>query len=695
MRKELLKRCGLVLMGASALTACTDSKYDLNDIDGTMHLGSGTLTLPASSTDSIYLGNLFDLAADGPIKKIAAPNSSIPGDSIYYLDVEGSADPTTINIEDITIKSPTPDAIVADMILSNSGGSAKRKAPQVGTSSAIFQYDIQNDATYDISTGTTEPINVDVMDIRHIGIDPTVYRLNITLSNELGNIDIIKKLHFDDLRVTLPKGFNVQSCTYKGNPIDVSNAYNGEIIICDESDAEGYDPSGAPLALTLTIDGATVSDATDVHFSRNTHHANLEGVIQLHGYARVYEDDIDNDKLSSRYQAALEEKYEKEYKEDLNADPINTQILITQLITQKMEALNDGDYDEAINMLLPSIHIYGPSSFSRDFVVNSFSGSLRHEVEKIDDIELNDLPDFLEDDEVTLNLRNPQVFLKLFTSLETAITTDIQMIPYKKVGLTKVNMKDENNQDVVISIDNIEYDGASRDTLLLCIAKDTTDIDWPAEYRHLTYRDKIQVENIGDLIKQVPDLIGIKGKNGSEKLIVNLPNCDDVSINNDYDVEFSYKVFNPLTFGEGFKIVYKDEDTGWDIADDLKDIDINTLEFTAVATSNVPLALKLTATPLDAFGNPVNGITVSYKNHDDTNWQTAGLEIPANARDANVRIRITATDGSLKNLDGLRYRADLTGEPSEHEFNALRTKSYLRLYNIRLSIVDGVTIKDE
>jgi hypothetical protein len=109
----------------------------------------------------------------------------------------------------------------------------------------------------------------------------------------------------------------------------------------------------------------------------------------------------------------------------------------------------------------------------------------------------------------------------------------------------------------------------------------------------------------------------------------------------------------------------------------------------------VPLALKLTATPLDAFGNPVNGITVSYKNHDDTNWQTAGLEIPANALDANVRIRITATDGSLKNLDGLRYRADLTGEPSEHEFNALRTKSYLRLYNIRVSIVDGVTIKDK
>ena len=691
MRKELLKRCGLVLMGAAALTACTDSKYDLNDIDGTMHLGSGTLTLPASSTDSIYLGNLFDLAADGPIKKIADPNSSIPGDSIYYLDVEGSADPTTINIEDITIKSPTPDAIEADMLLATGGNvKGQRKAPQVGDAEAIFQYDIQNDATYDITTSTTDPINDDVQDIKHIGIDPVVYTLSITLSNEQGNIDIIKKLHFDDLNVTLPKGFDVQKCTYQGKNIDVSDAYNGKIIICDKKDIEGYDPSGEPLVLTLTIDGATLADTTDVHFFRNLQgqkHANLEGNIQLHGFARVYESDIDGDKLATRYQAALENKYQAE----LITDPIGT----AALIGQKMQALSDGNYDEAIAMLLPSIHIYGPNDFNKDFVVNAFSGALRHEVEKIDDIELNDLPDFLEDDEVTLNLRNPQVFLKLFTSLETAITTDIQMIPYKKVGQTKVNMKDENNQDVVISIDNIEYDGASRDTLLLCIAKDTTDIDWPAEYRHLTYRDKIQVENIGDLIKRVPDLIGIKGKNGSEKLIVNLPNCDDVSINNDYDVEFSYKVFNPLTFGEGFKIVYKDEDTGWDIADDLKDIDINTLEFTAVATSNVPLALKLTATPLDAFGNPVNGITVSYKNHDDTNWQAAGLEIPANALDANVRIRITATDGSLKNLDGLRYRADLTGEPSEHEFNALRTKSYLRLYNIRLSIVDGVTIKDE
>ncbi|MCR5819513.1 MAG: hypothetical protein K6F94_00980 [Bacteroidaceae bacterium] len=681
MRKKLLKHCSAMLIGAAALTACTDSKYDLSDIDTTMHFGSGTLTLPASSTDSIYLGNLFDLAVDGPIKLVADPTSGIPGDSIYYLDVEGSADPTNINIDDITITKPqhAPINATIDLIDSENGVKGQSRHKRVrDNSTTIFKYNI-NDLGQILSANTKSAISSDVVDIKEIGFGLVTYTLNINVSTaDADNISIINKLYLDSFTVNIPKGLDVKSCKYKGEDVSVADAKEKGLIVLSTRDEDGYAPASGPLQLVLTIDGASINDATDLHFNATNHSASMSGQIMLSGNVELTLGNIDQTKLDNAYQAKLQEEGFSDAE-----------------ITVKRLALASGNYDDAVKKVLNPLYITGPGSFDKDFTVSSFSGSLRHEVDEIDNIELDDLPDFLEDDEVTLNLKNPQVFLKLYTSLETTISTDIQLIPYKKQGGADIVMKDESGNDITICVDNIEYDGTKRDTMLLCIAKDTSNITWPAEFSHLTYRKMNQVENIGDIIKKVPDMIGIKGKDGNSKLIVNLPECEDVAINNNYSVDFSYKVSNPLTFGEGFKIIYKDEDTGWDVAEDLEDIDVSTLELTGVASSNVPLGLKLTATPLGVDGQPISGITITYMNHDQSTYQSAGLEIPANALNANIRMRITASNGTLKLLDGIKYRAELTAEPSEHEFNALRTKSYLKLYNIRVSIVDGITIESE
>lgn len=51
----------MVVAGAIAMTGCSDSKYDFNEIDSTIGIGGGGLELPGSSTDTIQLSDVLDI----------------------------------------------------------------------------------------------------------------------------------------------------------------------------------------------------------------------------------------------------------------------------------------------------------------------------------------------------------------------------------------------------------------------------------------------------------------------------------------------------------------------------------------------------------------------------------------------------------------------------------------------------------
>lgn len=51
----------VAVAGVVALTGCTDSKYDFNEIDSTIGIGGDGLTLPGSSTDTIQLSDVLDI----------------------------------------------------------------------------------------------------------------------------------------------------------------------------------------------------------------------------------------------------------------------------------------------------------------------------------------------------------------------------------------------------------------------------------------------------------------------------------------------------------------------------------------------------------------------------------------------------------------------------------------------------------
>lgn len=82
--------------GLGTLAGCTDSDFDLSQVDMTVGLGNGELSLPVSSTDTILLSDVLKL---NDSKTVVEQEN---GD--YYFQQEGEVvNPTSVSIQPVTV----------------------------------------------------------------------------------------------------------------------------------------------------------------------------------------------------------------------------------------------------------------------------------------------------------------------------------------------------------------------------------------------------------------------------------------------------------------------------------------------------------------------------------------------------------------------------------------------------------------
>lgn len=91
----------VAMAGMFALSGCTDSDYDFNEIDATMGFGSDGLTLPVNSTDTIKLADVLEL--DGSDCVVEKSN----GDYVFEQTGE-KVDPVRPEIDKITVSESDP-----------------------------------------------------------------------------------------------------------------------------------------------------------------------------------------------------------------------------------------------------------------------------------------------------------------------------------------------------------------------------------------------------------------------------------------------------------------------------------------------------------------------------------------------------------------------------------------------------------
>ncbi len=673
MRKQILTQALLALCGgALVLTACVDKDYDFGNLDTTVKIGDGSLMLPTSSTEDIQLNNLFSLTDDGAVMESA--------DGFYYLHKGGSSTEQTIHIEDIAIPSPEIKAFSASLNGQEPAAAVKSSSPLKDPAPAyLWEYPFEEKTTLSYKAENSNEINADILSIDNIkfGNDQRV-SFTITVSNYGTKL---KNLRFGTLRIELPLGFDITEATYNDN-------YTPELKTTPqlESNKQVLSFSTQPLALGYTQQAVIELKLKGAYMGNGGCFSFEAGAVPMKDKGKVNMLDSEIKILGDLHVAM----------EDINQDALTD--------AEKIQ-IAMGNYGA---VLPTSIQFDGQGAFYNSIAADSklhvslFTGSIHHAIDKIDDIQLNNLPDFLTEDDVCLDLSAPQLFLKVNTNLPvTATVRDLVMTSYPKNGAAPCDVVIA-KQGVTPSISFLSKENG----YVVPLVKQLENIENPSEYANSTFGAPVQVSNLEQLLVKVPDHLSIMGGGDNGRLVVELNNCVDLPVNADYKVQFDYMAHCKLTFGPNFKLVYRSDETGIDLGSGLDKISFDALIIEAQMKTTIPLEALLEATPIDKDGNVINGMEISKQVRSGGSYKVVNpLTIRANADGSqeadNIRLVLKAKQGSINDylkesahqFDGLKLKATLQ---NTHNIDAsLRATSYIKLTNVRIGVDGGVTIIDK
>ena len=290
-----------------------------------------------------------------------------------------------------------------------------------------------------------------------------------------------------------------------------------------------------------------------------------------------------------------------------------------------------------------------------------------------DPIKLNNLPDFLSDNEINLDVLNPMIFLTINNGspLEANITGTLS--PYKDGKLTITKPIDFSIPDI---LGNSETTADQR----FCLSPIDPKI---AGVRHCP------VPDLSTLINKIPDEIrfDIQPKAADKEVTVDLGKPDGFTFKTDY------KVNVPFVFGDKLTIVYKDTINGW--MEDLEDFEIKLINVTGTVINKIPLALSFTAeaTTLNSQGETVklDGIEIKVKTNgkENDNTITAGSE-QGTSTPLIIEMK-EIKSGSIKKLDGVMLKAVAKSSPADAGKHLNKNQS-IQLIDLKLKVPGGLKV---
>lgn len=273
----------------------------------------------------------------------------------------------------------------------------------------------------------------------------------------------------------------------------------------------------------------------------------------------------------------------------------------------------------------------------------------------IDPITLNDMPEFLSDDEVSIALTDPKIYIHLTNPSPVAVDMSADLWSYKT-----------GKEDQKVSIPTFRIPGNKPNGYTICINS-------KADAQETGVDEFVTVENLGDIIKFIPERIEMKN-------IVTEAVQEEITVKPgvNYNITTGYEVKTPLMFTEGTNIVYTETMDGW--GSDLEDIEFNEIEATMSVNNQLPLGVKLSAVAVDNAGNVLNNVVVNID-----------MDIKAGAT-SDVKFTVTTTDGSMKGLDGLKLTVTATGS-GETSGVCLNENQYIKITDLKLKLKGGITME--
>ena len=298
-----------------------------------------------------------------------------------------------------------------------------------------------------------------------------------------------------------------------------------------------------------------------------------------------------------------------------------------------------------------------------DKVVGKFDPSINPTIESIN---IQDqLPDFLQDDEVRIVVANPTLRFDVdMTQIPLSLNFSGKLIAHKG---------DAANDKTVVLPETGKAEFLKNKQNYVYFSQESTPYD-PTGL--IPFAAKHKVSNLGTLIEQLPDFIKVDVSNGQIKVKDEMAT---IQLDRNYNASLGYKIFVPFQFNNGLKIVYRDSTNS--LNEDLEDYQAEGLVVKATAYSTVPLDLSATVYPVDVNGNEIPGIQV-----DNVMIKASTDGTTEQATEMEISVKLT-NPKDLQKVDRFRFRVSADANQSNLSLNS---QQYLRFENVRLKLTGQV-----
>lgn len=591
--KSRIVACMLAAGFLAVGSGCTDSDFDLSNIDQTIGIGGDGLQLPTNSTENIVLDDLLDLNNSDFI--------SIAENGDYMFSKQSDdVKPSHPSIDEVLVKEAKvnnnfkieiPESSLMQTRRKSAGHTKLSKTASVEGEASEFKYrgNVPFEIRDLISAKTASDINIDV---------------NVTAE--------LKKVipTFKTMTVTIPSylKLNIGKCSPSQPEYD---AEKGIITFHNISSSAKINIKANISSLDFSTPPPTVVFTPGV--------LGADGSIDFDGAVLL---GITFDEVNKEGNS-LQNLY-------MSAKMTMGAIRVT----------------EATGKFKPNL-----------------------DLEDLGNVNINNVPDFLTDYDVTINLYNPVIELTANSDIDVAGVATATLIAEDERGneMAKVEIRGL----------NIKPNGTTR----LCICKHKEGIDE-------TKYDQVKVvSNLSDIVRKIPHRINCKAEVDADTY-----RKGTVKLGKKYTIDADVHMSAPLAFDEGAQIVYTDTIDGWN-----EDIDKFSfaegayIEMTTEVENKMPAYLNVSAFAIDVNGKeiPQSSIRVDVSN------SVKASEDGEKAVVTPVTIKLSENEkGALKTVDGIVFRVTAAAGEKDAQTIVGKTinayKHTLTARNIKVRLVGKI-----
>ena len=429
-----------------------------------------------------------------------------------------------------------------------------------------------------------------------------------------------------------------------------------------------------PVDLILTIDFANTGDLSFAKVKAN----NLKIIFPdyivfkaeegIQGHELILDGQVLSENGSSYSRTLKVEGYKFSENPGSGEKPVNGTLTIDGEISMEGDVVTSGVSGSGTLSLVPTA-VLG------EMIVGSVRGVIQPNIDaETTNIELNDLPDFLKDEETRLDITNPVILLIAENPLATPVQIDAVLTPMK--NNTQIEGKEVK---IGKGYDKKPIELAPNKKNLIALSR--------TGESSIEEATNVKVEDINNLLETIPDDIEV-----DLKPVVRYEEYYTAELGIAYEMPSSYEVDVPLSFEQGLNIVYNDSIQ--DLNKDLNDLDkvgLKNMKVILSVDNAIPLKLQLKAENVqikDVYGNELSAVKKTIE--EDKQYVAESTDGEKSATSELV-LSLTSDDTAfLSKIDRICFK--LTAVPGSATGVPLKDTQWLKVTSIKLSVPGGVNV---